>query len=250
MAERKSPSTVGGDSREMLIIPTLNEEEAIGPLLDEAFSFFPEIVVVDGNSSDHTRENAQSHGATVILQEFGPGKGCGIRTGMKFFLSQEAKIMCIIDGDGTNIPRDLVPLVEIVGSGEADVAIGSRTKGRRDPKSMNFIALGSNRIVSHLLSARFGGNFTDIQTGYWAFSRSAVERIFPYLCSTRFEIELEIFSKARSCGLTLKETPVGFRRRVGRTKFSFSMRMRNLYFAFKYILSLRPPRPETVTILS
>jgi dolichol-phosphate mannosyltransferase len=225
----------------MLIIPTLNEEEAIGPLLDEASSLFSRIVVVDGNSSDRTREIAQSHGTTVILQQFGPGKGCGIRTGMKLFLSQEAEILCIIDGDGTNIPRDLVPLVEIVRNGGADIAFGSRTKGKRDSESMNFITLASNRVVSYLLSARFGGNFTDIQTGYWAFSRGAVERIFTHLKSTRFEIELEIFSKARSCGLTLKEMPVGFRRRVGRTKFSLSLRMRNLYFAFKYILSLRSP---------
>ena len=237
--ERKEPSTIGDDSRVMLIIPTLNEEEAIGPLLDEASSLFPRIVLVDGNSSDRTREIAHSHGTSVILQEFGPGKGCGIRTGMKLFLSQEADILCFIDGDGTSIPRDLVPLVEIVRDGAADIALGSRTKGKRDPKSMNFITLVSNRVVSYLLSARFGGNFTDVQTGYWALSRSAVERILPHLQSTRFEIELEIFSRARSYGLTLKEMPVGFRRRVGRTKFSLSLRMRNLYFAFKYILCLR-----------
>jgi len=224
----------------MLIIPTLNEEEAIGSLLEEASSLFPGIAVVDGHSSDRTREIAKSLGATVILQEFGPGKGCGVRTGMKFFLSQETEILCIIDGDGTNIPHDLVPLVEIVRNGEADIAMGSRTSGRRDSKSMNSITLASNRVVSYMLSSRFGGDFTDVQTGYWAFSRSAVERILPHLRSTRFEIELEIFSKAKSLGLILKEMPVGFRRRLGRTKFSFSLRMRNLYFAFKYILSSRP----------
>jgi dolichol-phosphate mannosyltransferase len=224
----------------MLIIPTLNEEEAIGPLLEEASSLFPRIVVVDGHSSDRTREISESLGATVILQEFGPGKGCGVRTGMKFFLSHEAEIVCLIDGDGTNVPHDLVPLVEIVRNGEADIAMGSRTRGRRDMKSMNFITLASNRVVSYLLSSRFGGSFTDVQTGYWAFSRSAVERILPHLRSTRFEIELEIFSKAKSLGLTLKELPVGFRTRVGRTKFSFALRMRNLYFTFKYVLSPRP----------
>jgi glycosyltransferase involved in cell wall biosynthesis len=238
--QRTATSTAGDDSRVMLIIPTLNEEEAIGSLLEEASSLFPRIVVVDGHSSDRTREISESLGATVILQEFGPGKGCGVRTGMKFFLSHAAEIVCLIDGDGTNVPHDLVPLVEIVRNGEADIAMGSRTKGRRDMKSMNFITLASNRVVSYLLSSRFGGSFTDVQTGYWAFSRSAVERILPHLRSTRFEIELEIFSKAKSLGLALKEVPVGFRRRVGRTKFSFAMRMRNLYFAFKYVLSARP----------
>jgi glycosyltransferase involved in cell wall biosynthesis len=225
----------------MLVIPTLNEEEAIRPLVEEAFSLFPRIVVVDGHSSDRTREIAQSLGATVVLQEFGPGKGCGVRTAMKFFLSQAAEIMCIIDGDGTNNPKDLVPLIDAVRAGDADIVMGSRTRGKRNPGSMNWITIASNRVVSYLLSARYGGYFTDIQTGYWAFNRNAVERLLPSLHSTRFEIELEIFAKARSWGLALKELPVGFRKRLGRTKFSFSLRMRNLYFAFKYILSLRTP---------
>lgn len=239
--EREKISSATGESRVMLIVPTLNEEEAIGSLVAEASPLFPRIVVVDGYSSDRTREIAQSLGATVILQESGPGKGCGIRTGMKFFLSEGADILCVMDGDGTDIPRDLIALVEFVRNGEADIAIGSRTKGRRDPESMNFITLVSNRVVSYLFSARFGGSFTDVQTGYWTFSRNAVESIFPYLRSTRFEIELEIFARAKALGLVLREAPVGFRRRVGRTKFSFSLRMRNLYFAFKYILSLRAP---------
>jgi glycosyltransferase involved in cell wall biosynthesis len=225
----------------MLVIPTLNEEEAIRPLMEEASSLFPRIVVVDGHSTDRTREIARSLGATVILQEFGPGKGCGIRTAMKFFLSQVAEIMCIIDGDGSNIPKDLISLIEAVSAGDADIAMGSRTRGKRDPRSMNWITIASNRIVSYLLSARYGGNFTDIQTGCWAFSREAIEQLLPGLHSTRFEIELEIFAKAKSCGLVLKEFPVGFRKRLGRTKFSFGLRMRNLYFAFKYILSLRTP---------
>lgn len=225
----------------MLVIPTLNEEEAIRPLVEEASSLFPRIVVVDGHSTDRTREIAQSLGATVILQEFGPGKGCGVRTAMKFFLSQVTEILCVIDGDGTNIPGDLIPLIEAVGAGDADIAMGSRMRGRRDPGSMNWITIASNRVVSYLVSAKYGGDFTDIQTGYWAFSRNAIERLLPGLHSTRFEIELEIFAKAQSCGLILKEFPVRFRKRLGRTKFSFGLRMRNLYFAFKYILSFKAP---------
>jgi len=223
----------------MLVIPTLNEEEAIRSLVQEASSIFPRIVVVDGHSTDRTREIAQSLGATVILQEFGPGKGCGVRTAMKFFLSQRDEILCIIDGDDTNIPRDVIPLIETVRAGEADIALGSRTLGKRNSESMNWITIASNRAVSCLLSARYGGNFTDIQTGYWAFSRNAVEQLLPRLRSMRFEIELEIFAKAKSGGLVLRELPVGFRRRVGHTKFSLGLRIRNLYFAFKYILALR-----------
>ncbi len=233
-------STTRDRSTVMLIIPTLNEEQAIQSILEEASQIFRWTVVVDGHSVDRTREIAQSLGTTVILQEFGPGKGCGIRTGMKFFLSQEADILCIIDGDCTNIPRDLIPLVAIVKNGEADIAMGSRITGKRERGAMDPITVASNRVVSFLLSARYGGNFTDVQTGYWVFSRNAIERLLPHLRSTRYEIELEVFSKAKSCGLILRELPVGFRRRAGQTKFSFRLRMRSLYFAFKYVLSLHP----------
>jgi len=225
----------------MLIIPTLNEEEAIGPLLRESSTTFQRILVVDGHSSDRTREIAQSLGAHVALQEFGPGKGCGIRTGMKLFLSSDAEILCIIDGDGTNIPLHLLELMQLVRNGEADIAIGSRMKGKRDPKSMNLITIASNQVVSFLLSLKYGGHITDVQTGYWAFNRKAVERLLPRLHSTRFEIEMEIFSKAKRAGLAIREVPVGFRRRIGQSKFSLPLRMRNLYYAFKYVVSPGPP---------
>jgi glycosyltransferase involved in cell wall biosynthesis len=153
IAER-TPALISRDySRVMLMIPTLNEEEAIGPLLQESSAIFPRIVV-DGHSSDRTREVAHSIGADVILQEYGPGKGCGVRTGMRFFLSSDAEILCVIDGDSTNIPIDLIDLVESVRRGEADIAIGSRIKAERDSRSMNFITIASNRVVSYLLSLR------------------------------------------------------------------------------------------------
>ncbi len=169
--ERVTTSPTGDYSRVMLVIPTLNEEEALGSLLEEASSVFPWIVVVDGYSSDRTQDIARSLGATVILQESGPGKGCGVRTGMKFFLSEEAQVLCMIDGDGTNIPRDLVPLVDLVRSNESDIALGSRIKGRRDPKSMNSITIASNRVVSYLLSARYGGRLHRYPDGVLGFQQ-------------------------------------------------------------------------------
>ncbi len=99
------------------------------------------------------------------------------------------------------------------------------------------MSLVSNLTVSFLLGAKFRRLFTDVQTGYWIFTRNAVQRIFPQIQSTGFEIELEMFVKSLREGLRVREVPVGFRRRKGRTKFSFVMRMRNLYYAFKFLAS-------------
>lgn len=222
----------------LLLIPTLNEEEAIEGLLAEARGCgFKNIMVVDGFSKDRTREISAKAGSRVILQDFGKGKGCGVRTGMREFLQADANVLCIIDGDGTNDPSFLAKMVAVVESGGADVVLGSRTRGPREAEAMDFISLASNLTVSFLLGAKFRRFFTDVQTGYWVFTRNAVKRVYPNIQSTGFEIELELFVSILKEGLRVREIPVGFRRRKGTTKFSFMMRMRNLYYAFKFLAS-------------
>jgi dolichol-phosphate mannosyltransferase len=219
----------------LLLIPTLDEEAAIEALLSESSTIFPRILVVDGFSEDRTREIAARSGAQVILQRYGKGKGCGVRTGLEEFLNTNANYLAIIDGDGTNVPADLEPLVQAVASQSIDVALGSRTRGKRDPGSMDWLTISSNRVVSFLLGARFLRFFTDVQTGYWVLSRSAVAELLPLLKATKFEAELELFVRAMQSGFRVAEFPVRFRSRTGRTKFSFALRMRNLAYAFRLL---------------
>ena len=222
----------------LLLIPTLNEEDAIESLLLEARTVgFANVLVVDGFSKDRTREIAQRAGAKVILQDFGKGKGCGVRTGMKEFLGGSSEVLCIIDGDETNDPSSLLSMIQLAKSGEADVVLGSRTRGSREKGAMDILTVASNVTVSFLLGAKFRRFFTDVQTGYWAFTRAAVERIYPTIRSTGFEIELEVFVNAFRTGLRVREIPVGFRKRKGSTKFSFTLRIRNLYYAFRFLVA-------------
>jgi dolichol-phosphate mannosyltransferase len=216
----------------------VNEEEAIQQLIQEAgASGFTDILVVDGFSSDRTRDIAISMGARVVLQEFGKGKGCGVRTGMKLFLEGNSEFLSIIDGDETNIPSDLAKMVPAAQSGKADVVLGSRIRGVREKGAMPALSFASNLTVSFLLGAKFLRLFTDVQTGYWLFTREAVRRIYPKIQSMGFEIELELFVNILKEGFRVIEIPVGFRMRKGKTKFSFMLRMRNLYYAFKYLAS-------------
>jgi len=222
----------------LLLIPTLNEEAAIGQLIREAHDCgFNDILVVDGFSNDRTREIATSMQARVVLQDFGKGKGCGVRTGMRLFLEGKSGFLAIIDGDVTNVPADLVKMISVAKSCAADVVLGSRIRGKRERGAMPALSVASNLTVSFLLGAKFLRRFTDVQTGYWLFTREAVRRIYPKVQSTGFEIELELFVKILREGLNVVETPVGFRARKGKTKFSFGLRMRNLHYAFKYLAS-------------
>lgn len=225
-------------SKVLLVIPTLNEEDAIGELLNDARSAgFSNILVVDGFSSDRTREIAERAGARVVLQGFGKGKGCGVRTGMSEFLHGDGEVLCIIDGDGTNEPASVAKMVATFQKGGPDVVLGSRTRGPRESGAMNLLTLASNLTVSFLLGAKFRRLFKDVQTGYWALTRHAVELVYPEISSTGFEIELELFVKLLKANLHVVEVPVGFRRRKGSTKFSFKLRMRNLYYAMRFLMS-------------
>lgn len=227
-----------GFPKTLLMLPTLNEADAIQTLVREAKgSGFKNILVVDGYSTDRTREAAEAEGAEVVLQEFGKGKGCGVRTGMKLFLEREIDLLCILDADVTNIPSHLLEMVRATQQGRADVVLGSRIRGKRDPEAMNALTFASNLTVSLVLGAKFKRLFTDVQTGYWAFTKAAVQKIYPLLHSTGFEIEIEIFVTALKAKLKVCEVPVGFRVRTGTSKFSFRQRFRNLYYAMKYLVS-------------
>jgi dolichol-phosphate mannosyltransferase len=221
----------------LLMIPTLNEEDAILSLVTEARECgFKDILVVDGFSKDRTREVARAAGVEVTLQEFGKGKGCAVRTGMKLFLERDAALLCMLDGDVTNIPSDLTGMVRVTQDYDADIVLGSRIRGKRDHHAMNALTYASNLTVSFLLGAKFRRLFTDVQTGYWVFTRTAVQKIYPLLHSTGFEIEMEIFVTALKAKLNVREVPVGFRVRRGKSKFSFRLRLRNLYHAMKYLV--------------
>jgi glycosyltransferase involved in cell wall biosynthesis len=198
--------------------------------------------VIDDGSEDATGLIAENLGALVIRHAQNLGKGVALRRCLDLAGKRDCDIVVTLDADGQHNPDELPSLVRPIQTAEADIAIGSRIAGRKATRSMGLVTLASNRVVSHLLSARYGGDFTDVQTGYRAFSRTAVRRILPHLRATRFEIELEIFCKAKLLGLILKEVPVSpLARTGGQTKFSFLLRMRNLYFALKYVLFLKRP---------
>ncbi|NIQ07456.1 MAG: glycosyltransferase, partial [Candidatus Korarchaeota archaeon] len=87
----------------LVMVPTLNEELGIKKVLED----MPKgsvVLVVDGGSTDKTVDVAKQYQAIVMKQRFGRGKGCGVRTGMEYFLSTDYDILCMIDGDGSNDP--------------------------------------------------------------------------------------------------------------------------------------------------
>jgi glycosyltransferase involved in cell wall biosynthesis len=217
------------------MVPTLNEERGIRMVLKDVPKDI-DVLVVDGGSIDETVDVARQYRVRVIRQKFGRGKGCSARTGMEFFLSGEYDVLCMIDGDGSNDPEELPKMIEAMKDEKAEVVLGSRVRGKREKGAMTLFTIFSNVMVSLFLGLRFLRIFTDVQTGYWAFSRRAVETLYPRLRAKGFEIEMEIFVLTLDIGLKCIEIPVGFKKRLGKTKFRLLLRFRNFGYMIYYWL--------------
>jgi dolichol-phosphate mannosyltransferase len=218
-----------------VIVPTLNEKRGIRRVLKDVPKDI-DVLVVDGGSTDETVEVARQYRARLIRQKFGRGKGCGVRTGMEFFLGSKYDVLCMIDGDGSNDPEELPKMIEAMKDEKAEVVLGSRVRGKREKGAMTPFTIFSNVIVSLFLGLRFLRIFTDVQTGYWTFSRKAVETLYPRLKAKGFEIEMEIFVLTLDVRLKCIEVPVGYKKRLGKTKFRLSLRFRNFGYMIYYWL--------------
>jgi dolichol-phosphate mannosyltransferase len=217
------------------MVPTLNEEGGLRRVLNNVPKEI-DVLVVDGGSTDETVEVAKQYQVRVIKQKFGRGKGCGVRTGMEFFLSSKYEVLCMIDGDGSSDPEELPKMIEAMNDENAEVVLGSRVRGKREKGAMPPFSIFSNVIVSLFLGLRFLRVFTDVQTGYWAFSRKAVVTLYPRLKAKGFEIEMAIFMLTLDVGLKCIEVPVRLRKRLGKTKFRLFLRFRNFGYMIYYWL--------------
>ena len=118
------------------IIPVLDEEGAIGPVLAAMpRQWVDEVVVVDGGSHDRTVAVASAAGARVLVEsERGYGRACA--RGAAAAVENRAEILVFLDGDGSDRPEVIPSLVQPILDGKFDFVIGSRTRGEREKGSM------------------------------------------------------------------------------------------------------------------
>jgi len=195
-----------------VIIPALNEEEPIADVVRAiaATKIPSEIIVVDNGSTDQTAEHARSAGARVVAEpQRGYGRACaaGVRA-----LSPECDIVVFLDGDGSDCPEFMNELVDPILAGRYDFVIGSRTRGKREPGSMNLQQVFSGRITGVILRLLYGVRYTDMSP-FRAIRRDALERLG--MREQTYGWNLEMQMKAACAGLRILEVPVNHRRRTG-----------------------------------
>ena len=173
-------------TRIAVLLPCYNEEAAIGATVEGFRQALPEatIYVYDNNSRDRTREIAAAAGA-VVRTETQQGKGCVVR---RMFADIEADVYLMADGDLTYDPAYAQQMVDLLVSEQFDMVVGTRKHDATEAYRGGHVI--GNRLFTRLLAGLFGRSFTDIFSGYRAFSRRFVKS-FPVL-SQGFEIETEM----------------------------------------------------------
>jgi glycosyltransferase involved in cell wall biosynthesis len=194
-----------------VIIAALNEEAAIGAVIKAVpNNLADEIIVVDNGSSDRTAEVAGAAGAHVVNE---PRRGYG-RAFMKGLqsISPACEIVVFLDGDGSDCPEMMGQLVEPIITGTHDFVVSSRTRGQREPGSMNFHQVIAGYMVGLFLRVLYGVRSTDMGP-FRAIRRDAIEHLD--LTEMTYGWPLEMQMKAARAKLRTLEVPVDYRRRAG-----------------------------------
>jgi glycosyltransferase (TIGR04182 family) len=192
-----------------VLLPTLNEAETIGTVIDGFREVgFEHILVVDGDSEDDTRDIARDHGADVIVQS-GSGKGQAVREGVDHI---DQPYVLMADGDGTYRPEDADQMLEPLFDGRADHVFGNRFADMEDGAMTRLNQVG-NRLINRLFGVVHGRRLKDILSGYRAFTRESFERF--QLDADGFGIETELAVECVRQGVETEVVPIRYRARPG-----------------------------------
>lgn len=205
--------------RYIVAIPTLNEARAIGLVIDEVLGFgIPRdrIVVVDGGSTDGTREIVVSRAVKLVEQE-GRGKAGAIKTVAR--IVEGVDYIVFLDGDYTYPAKYIPKLIEAVCSEGYDLVIGARRV--IEPGAQSPIYRFGNKLLTKVFNIMFGVRLSDVLSGMYIVKADLLKELDFY--SKGFSIECEIVSHSVSQGYSVYEIPIEYRRRVDESEKKLKM---------------------------
>ena len=206
------------EPRVVVVIPALDEEDAIAAVVREIPPVVHEVIVVDNGSRDRTAERAAGAGARVVHE---PRRGYGRACLAGVAAAPTADVFVFLDGDHSDHPEQLVGLVAPILEGRADLVIGSRRLGRRERGAHPWHAVVGTRACVGLMNRLTGSRATDLGP-FRAITAGALRRLDMRDPDYGWTVEMQV--KAGRQGLRVVEVPVDYRRRVGRSKVSGTLR--------------------------
>ena len=222
-----------------VIIPAYNEEDAIAKVVRALpLHILREIVVVNNNSSDATTAHALAAGATV-LQQPRQGYGFACLKGIEYLRLKTTPpdIVLFIDADFSDYPEEAEKILQPILSGNADLVIGSRALGNKEKGSMTIPQVFGTWLATTLLRLIYKVSFTDLGP----FRAIRMKQLLALnMQDTTYGWTVEMQLKAAKQKLVCREVPVQYRKRVGVSKISGTVKgtvlagYKILYTIFKY----------------
>ena len=193
------------------IIPVIDEEGAIGPVLAAVpREWADEVVVVDGGSRDRTVAVASAAGAKVLV-ESAPGYGRACARGAAAAVEDGAETLVFLDGDGSDRPEMIPTLVQPILDRQFDFVIGSRTRGVREKGSMGAHQAFAGYVIGGAVGLIYGTRYTDM-CAFRAIRADALARLGMREMTYGWNLEMQM--RAARAGLRILELPVPHGRRL------------------------------------
>ena len=207
-----------------VVIPARDEREAIARVLADIPKRFAggrqihavvdQVVVVDNGSTDDTAARAEEAGAEVVGE---PRKGYGQACQAGIAALGECDVVVFLDGDYSDHPEEMARLLTPIWSDRADLVVGSRVLGRRQPGALPPQSRLGNLLATSLIRLLFGVSYTDLGP-FRAISREALVELGMEDPDYGWTVEMQV--KAAKKNLRIAEVPVSYRRRIGESKIS------------------------------
>ena len=203
-----------------IIIPALNEENSIGKVINSLPKIYYQLIVVDNGSNDSTRKIAKKNGAIVLIEKKrGYGNAC--LKGIRFLKKTPPDIVVFLDGDFSDYPQEIKKIIKPIEQKKVDFVIGSRIKSLREKGSMTPQQIFGNKLACFLLKLIYGGKFTDLgpfRAIKWdtLMDLNMIDKTYGWT----IEMQLKVLRKK----ISYTETPVRYRRRIGNSKISGTLK--------------------------
>jgi Glycosyl transferase family 2 len=206
-----------------VVIPALNEEAAVGDVVTGVRAalgqHLDQLIVADNGSTDRTAQVASAAGATVVSEpERGYGAACLAALAL---VKPEAEIVLFVDSDGSDIVADAPKIIASLVEGSADLVIGSRVAAFIEPGAMTVPQRFGNWLAPLLVRLIWDVRYSDLGP-FRAIRRDALERLSMQDRDFGWTIEMQV--RAAKQGLRIVEVPTGYRRRIGISKISGTIR--------------------------
>jgi len=226
----QAPRGAEGIEPVLVVIPTYNERENLGPILDRLHKALPDVhvLVVDDGSPDGTGELADERAAAkenlhVMHRTEKSGLGAAYIAGFRWGLAREYETIVEMDADGSHAPEDLPRLLDAVG--DADLSIGSRYVPGGSvvnwPVRRQVLSRGANVYTQVALGMRI----KDITAGFRAYRRHVLEKLaLDEVASHGYCFQIDLTLRTADAGFDIVEVPITFtEREIGESKMSGSI---------------------------